>query len=261
MDFDRLEDLEDSGPDWSISRLHTIMQCGKKYEYKYIVKVPEEPTPPLAFGSAVHKCIDTMHMQNLWDDSQVQRLWSDTWYEYQKNIDWEKTMYRRNTYDVKGLKILETYTTKHRDDEWYAIEAHFRWQHQDIVQGWPSTPVSFRGTWDKVMRVDGRLTVIDYKTSKNPPDQALVDVDPQLTIYHRAAFETFGEDVLLGLHHLPTDQIFWTTRTDKSFNALAPMILEGISRVDEERFDRNLDYHCKWCPFKEQCFKELNEST
>jgi hypothetical protein len=262
MDFDRLEDLEDTGPDWSISRLQTIMQCGKKYEYKYITKVPEAPTPPLAFGSAIHRCIDTMHLQGVWSDSQMQRLWSDTWYECQKDIDWTKTQYRKNTQETKGIKILEAYRAKHINDEWHGLELQFR-----FIPRYGRYGHALRGTWDKIMRLRkfegmpdqyiGRLAIIDYKTSKNPPEQLMVDVDPQLTIYHRAAQELLGEDVVMGLHHLPTDKIFWTTRTDKAMEPVMKMMDVGRERVEQWMFDRNIDFHCKWCPFKEQCLGGL----
>jgi hypothetical protein len=269
MDFDRLEDLEDTGPDWSISRLQTIMQCGKKYEFKYITKTKEAPTPPLAFGSAIHRCIDTMHLKSVWSDAQMQRLWSDTWYECQKDIDWTKTQYRKNTQEAKGIKILETYRAKHINDEWHGLELNFRFLTPAQPDGWDMPAV--RGTWDKVMRLKkfedmpdkyiGRLAIIDYKTSKTPPEQLMVDVDPQLTIYHRAARELLGEDVVLGLHHLPTDKIFWTTRTDQSMNVVLKMMREAEERLYYMKFDRNIDFHCKWCPFKEQCLGGLLSGT
>ena len=258
MDFDRLEDIEDTGPDWSVSRLHTIMACGKKYHYKYVEHIEEPVTPPLAFGSAIHKTIEEIHRNNL-DD--FQRQWSDNWYEAQVNVDWEHTSYRKKTYDDKGPKILEAYTTKYRHDHWLTLEKQFRFAPGHTL------PI-LRGTFDKVQRIleehptapreyIGRMAIIDYKTSKNPPEQLMVDVDPQLTIYHRAAQELYKEDVVLGLHHLPTDKIYWTTRNKYAMNEVAIMLLEGKSRVDNKKFERNIDWGCRYCPFKDKCFGEL----
>jgi hypothetical protein len=264
MDFDRLEDLEDTGPDWSVSRLHTMLSCGKKYEYKYILKVHEPPTPPLAFGSAIHSCLEQIQFTDQWDDSYVQRLWGDEWYEAQRHIDWDATMYRKSTYDKKGPNILESFIKWHQDDQWLALETRFRYSPG---KGYPT----IRGTWDKIQRLTehpdvpseyvGRLAIIDYKTGKNPPDKDLISVDPQLSIYHEAFKEMFNEDVVMGLHHLPTDTIYWTTRNDKSIDVVYEMLGDALHRNQSGEFGRNIDYQCKWCPFKEQCFKELKDGT
>lgn len=262
-EIDRLEEVEDTGPDWSVSRLQTIFSCGRKYKFKYVEHVEEPKTVPLAFGSAVHKCLETMHWLGKWDDSYMQRLWADTWYEAQLGIDWDNTMYRKPTQDKKGLGILEAYRETNQDDEWYALETNFRFDPTPGVKGSPM----LRGTIDKVMRLrglegdlerlNGRLAVIDYKTGKNPPDKLLLRVDPQLTIYHAAAQELFGEDVALAIHHLPTNTMHFTERTEIDMVAVIDMIRTGVTRVDQQEFERNLSYACKWCPFKEQCLGAL----
>lgn len=276
-DYDRLEDLVDVGPDWSVSRLHTMMECGKKYHYKYVEHVEEPITPPLAFGSSIHSCIEKMHRVNQWDDPFIQRLWSDEWYAAQASVDWDKTNYRKRTYDDKGPKILEAYIAKHREDQWALLESRFRF---DPGNGLPI----LRGTLDKILRLTehpdvppalvGRLAIIDLKTSKHPPEQLMVDVDPQLTIYYQAfknsvEYNGFHKslenpDPVLAIHWLPgevvqskekTQTMFWTTRKpdDKAWEMTVAMLREGKERADQEKFDRNIGFACKWCPFKEIC--------
>ena len=263
MDLDRLEEVEDVGPDWSVSRLQTIFACGRKYQYKYVEHVDEPPTVALAFGSAVHKCIETAHLLNRWDDAYLARLWSDTWFEKQIGIDWQAVRDRKSNRDKKGLEILEAYRETNKDDDWYALEAHFRFNPAPFLTGTPM----LRGTFDKIMclwglvgdleKYNGRLAVIDYKTSKNPPDPLLLRVDPQLTIYHRAALNLLGEDVVLGIHHLPSNTVFLTERTEKDMDAVIRMISVGMGRVEQQQFERNISYACKWCPYKEQCLGGL----
>lgn len=258
MDLDRLEEVEDVGPDWSVSRLQTIFSCGRKYRFKYIDRVPEPPTVALAFGSAVHECIADMYLKKQWDDTYMQRLWAYTWQEKQAGIDWDAVKDRKSNRDKKGVEILEAFRETSANDDWYAIESHFRFNpapgRKISEQRYPT----LRGTFDKIMRLeDGRLAVIDYKTSKNPPDPLLLRVDPQLTIYHRAAKELLGEDVVLGIHHLLTNTLHLTERTDKDMDAVMEMLREGVDRVEEQKFERNISYACKWCPFKEQCLGGL----
>jgi len=267
MDLDRMEEVEDVGPDWSVSRLGTIFSCGRKYKFKYIDHVEEPKTVPLAFGSAVHKCLEHLHWNGGWDDNYMQRLWSDVWYEAQLGIDWDSIMYRKSTYDKKGVTILEAYRETNMDDDWYALETNFRLETGASLMGFPRETPALRGTLDKVMRLqnlegedsqyNGRLAVIDYKTSKNPPDKLLLRVDPQLTIYHWAAKKLIGEDVVLAIHHLPTNTIHFTERKEIDMAAVMDMLRTGVSRVQQEEFERNISYACKWCPFKEQCLGAL----
>jgi CRISPR/Cas system-associated exonuclease Cas4 (RecB family) len=260
VDVDRLEETQDTGPDWSVSRLETIFACGRKYEYKYVKHTEEPKTVPLAFGSAVHKCLETMHWLGKWDDSYLSRLWSDVWYEAQDGIDWDSVRERKSNKDKKGLEILEAYRETNGNDEWYALESHFRFQPD------PDYPV-LRGTWDKVMRLrglegdleryNGRLAVIDYKTSKNPPSPLLLRVNPQLTIYHQAAKKVLGEDVVMGIHHLLSNKVYLTERVDKDMDAVLEMLYRGTERVDNKEFERNISFNCNWCPFKETCLGSL----
>ena len=267
MDLDRLEEVEDVGPDWSVSRLQTIMACGKKYEYKYINRIEEPPTPALAFGSAIHRCIETMHLLNRWDDTYMQRLWSDIWFESQLGIDWDSVRDRKSNKDKKGLEILEKYKETNQDDEWLALESHFRFNPAPFLKGTPM----LRGTFDKIMylrglegdleKYNGRLAVIDYKTSKNPPSPLLLRVDPQLTIYHQAAKNMLGEEVVVVIHHLLTNTLHPSVRTDKDIEAVLLMIADGMDRIETGRLDRNISYACNWCPFKQDCLTRLvNES-
>lgn len=261
MELDRLEDLDDVGPDWSVSRLQVIFSCGRRYKYRYIDKAPEPASPPLAFGTSVHKCIYRMHDLRVWTDPDIQRLWAEEWYLANKEVDWDKTNYRKNTYEAKGIKILETYRDKHEHDDWYVLESNFRFDPD------PDYPI-LRGTIDKIQRLNaesdqvlpehiGRLAIIDYKTSKNAPDELLLAVDPQLTIYHQALRKLLGEDLVVGLHHLPTDKIYWNTRTDEDMNEVLEMLWEGVERVEQKKFGRNINWTCKFCPFKEDCLGSL----
>jgi hypothetical protein len=248
------------------------MECGAKYSYKYVKHVEEPVTPPLAFGSAIHKCLWKIHFTDQWDDNYVQRMWSDEWYEHQAQVDWDHTNYRKKTFDEKGPKMLEAYIAKHREDQWALLESRFRF---DPGNGLPV----LRGTLDKILRLTehpdvppefvGRLAIIDYKTSKNPPEQLMVDVDPQLTIYYQAfknslEYEALVEDPVLAIHWLPgeivqgkepTQTMFWTTRKpdDKAWEMTSAMLREGVERVNKEKFDRTISWGCKYCPYKEIC--------
>lgn len=264
MEADRIEEIfDEDDPDWSVSRLQTILTCGRRYQFKYVDRTLEEKTVPLAFGSAVHWCIEQMHLHNIWGETSIELLWMAQWEKAQEGINWFGSNYKKATQDKRGLTILSKYAEKHSQDQWYALEASFR-----LPFGSDNT--IFRGMFDKIQMLTehpdvppqyvGRLAIIDYKTGKNPPDELIVSVDPQLTIYAAAAWELFGENVVLGLHHLPSDKIFWTTRHGSSLKEIYKMIDMARRRINNKEFDRNIDYHCRNCPFKRECLGDLYES-
>jgi ATP-dependent helicase/DNAse subunit B len=263
VDLDRLEDIQEDETTWSVSRLQTIMRCGHRYALKYIDHVPDAPTPPLAFGTALHRTIELLHLTNQWDDGFIQRTWSDYWYEAQETIDWDLTSYRKSTYDNKGPKILDTYISKHKDDQWYGLEIDFK------VSLFDGLPV-FRGKIDKVQRLTehpdipsqfvGRLGIIDYKSSKNTPDRLLLSVDPQLIIYHQAFKVLTGQDAVVGLHHLPTDTIYFKEVSSDDFdNVVLDMLRRGIKRVESKEYERTISWDCKFCPYFKSCLEDLSE--
>src|SRR5437016_4805844 len=107
-EVDRLEELQDEKEEgWSVSKLNTILSCGRKFQYKYIDRIEEVKTGALVFGSAVHSCIEQMHSQSIWDEGKIQRLWDNQWYEYKQQIDWDIERTRQSTYENRGLKMLE----------------------------------------------------------------------------------------------------------------------------------------------------------
>src|SRR5690554_2038433 len=45
---------------FSFSRLNLYETCPKKFYYRYVLKLPEPQTKPLALGKAVHKAIELL---------------------------------------------------------------------------------------------------------------------------------------------------------------------------------------------------------
>ena len=250
--LDRLEE-EDYGEYWSVSKLQVMQQCGRKFKYQYIDKLPTVKDATLKFGTAVHHCLEVMHKESIWTEGGIQRLWADVWTPYVASIDWSQETLTNRAYKNRGQEMLLVYgADKYKDDEILELEKRFRIKPSlegVTLTAWPT----LGGMIDKVFVRGGRACVVDYKTSKYPPDPFILASDPQLTMYYLACKE-LGYDVKdFAIHNLKDGTEYWTTRDDKDVEILLESIGESQAKVKNKMYSRNISFMCKSCPFKEQC--------
>ena len=89
--------------------------------------------------------------------------------------------WQREGEHVQAAKALERFLNWHADArgrEWVASEWEFSVPYED-------TRIS--GSFDRVeLDADGRIVVVDFKTSKSPPGEEKVANNPQLAVYQLA---------------------------------------------------------------------------
>lgn len=244
--LDRLEE-EDYGDYFSVSKLQVIQQCGRKFKYQYIDKLPTVKDATLKFGTAVHHCLETMHKESIWTEGGIQRLWADVWTPYVASIDWSQETLTNRAYKNRGQEMLLVYgMDSYKNDEILELEKRFRTKPTDTLP-------TFGGMIDKVFVRGGRARVVDYKTSKYPPDPFILASDPQLTMYYLACKE-LGYDVEdFAIHNLKDGTEYWTKRSDQDVEILLESIRESQEKIKHGMFSRNISFMCKNCPFKKEC--------
>lgn len=241
-------DPKEEGVQWSVSSLKAIHSCGKQWYYRYRTDEGPKQTPYLSFGGTVHKVIELVHRNNNFTDAFWQPLWNDMWYEASKEVDW--TGMSKIHFNNLGPKIIGKYVDANQDIDLLEIEIEFPLDNEECKIG--RFPI--RGIIDQIRRTDeGRLLVVDLKTAKYPLDQLVLDSDPQFTFYWWYVKQKYGEDALLGLYHLQSGNILYTSRTDSDIEKLEAIIAEGQSKIDQEMFSKNVGETCKWCPFAQVC--------
>jgi ATP-dependent helicase/DNAse subunit B len=244
---DREEELEDSEEIWSASKLEIVQQCGRKYRLRYVDKIPETKGAALKFGSVVHKCIETMHKDKMWDITDVQMMWADSWNPVSRTIDWTKETLGARGYKDRGIKMLEQYQKSHSDDFVVSNEIRFKTPSDGRLPG-------LRGIIDKIQEIDsGVYGVVDFKTSKHPPDPVVLRRDLQLTTYYRATKQLGYNINYFAIHHLLSGEVYWTWRDDSDLNWLEESLTDTMRRVEGKLFARNIGFACKWCSYKDIC--------
>lgn len=242
---------------WSVSALKSIGTCGKQWLYRYHTpSIDAEVTPPLAFGSAVHKCIERIHKEDKFDPQDWQEMWSDEWYEHSKVVNWNA--YRKSQFDKLGPQMLAQYIKNQPEGTLIDSEYGFGSEHrgQDLYS---IGTHRIKGVIDQIWRrPDGRLLIVDLKTSKQKPDHLMLRADPQFTLYWHAAREKFGEEPLMAWYHLRTGELIYTKRTANDLLIAKEMLEEAKVKVTSKMFARNINYHCNFCPYMTACLGELD---
>lgn len=151
---------------FSPSTLYSILECGLKFYFTRIVRVPDAPSPAAAFGTAMHGAM---------------KCWVDSWINEKKwmsqgelILQFEKEMFRqRHGFNEKQFKLrmqqgkdLIPPYYQARSDEFKAYQVVLTERNvSSVIEG---VPIS--GILDKIVFNGHYATVIDYKTGK--PDNS-----------------------------------------------------------------------------------------
>lgn len=168
LDNDRMDWIQSriNNFKFSPSTLYSILECGLKFYFTRIVRVPDAPSPAAAFGTAMHAAMK--HWVDAWTKEK-------RWLTLQEVIQqFEREMYRqRYGFNEKQFKLrmqqgkdlLPLYYAA-RSDEFKRYQVVLTEKSiSAVIEGIPIT-----GFLDKIVFDGNRATVIDYKTGK--PDNS-----------------------------------------------------------------------------------------
>lgn len=233
----------------SFSRIDTYQNCGLKFRYAYIDKLPTKPAPQLSFGKSIHAALEAFYDRKLpepppvdvlidalyqqWDTSGFQELPRDEQLAYYRHAqDVVRRFYERN---------VETFRLPVATEQWF-----------DMPMG---QSVSVVGSIDRVDSDEaGGLHVIDYKTNRKAKTYRDVARSLQLSIYALACKHLYGrlpqtvslDFVIPGVRvTVPTDELDLDAATDA--------VAHAATAIRSESFDANPNPLCNWCDFQALC--------
>lgn len=238
---------------WSISSLNAINQCGHLWKLRYQTDIEPEQgrdLPAFAFGRAVHKMIEEIHLRGYWDVVQWSRLWDELWADYSKDVNWDNYPGRQRNYDRLGSTILAAYTESddNRLAEIECLEQRFELDLEGI-------PV--KGVIDQIRRTNGGLLLLDFKTSKEPSHPLVERTDPQLTLYAHVCRLLYDQIPRVGHYYLRTGSLIETDRNEEDIEMVLNMMKEAQRRVDEGMLTRQLGWHCNECIYRGPCLGQF----
>jgi RecB family exonuclease len=230
----------------SYSSINTYETCPKKFEFQYQDRVPQAPSPALAFGDSLHRALHLFH------DRPVPVAPSLAELHDMLEISWVRegfsTESEERTYRDHGLQVLAAYHRENAPD--YRIPAALEFRFTIEVEG-----VQLSGVIDRMDRIPGGgYEIIDYKTNRRLPPQARIDADLQLSVYHLAATQVWGiEPERLTLYYLLPGQRMTTVRTPAHVDELRRRIATVAERIGAGKFEARPNPLCDWCEYRPLC--------
>lgn len=233
----------------SYSRINRYLLCPEQYRLYYVENLrPRYPSASLTFGRIVHQALAQL-FQTGEDPTEVfTEMWSDVRQQeltYAQRDSWEK-------FRDAGRSLLEKFVQEELP-RIEAVEASEKGFRLDIS----SLDLPFVGIIDLVADVEGKRTVVDFKTSGSAYPEHEARMADQLTAYQLAEPEA-EQAALCVLIRTKNPRIEWqfTARTAEeltSYLAKAELVAHEIAAG---HFYKRPGRWCSWCEFLPVCLRD-----
>ena len=251
---------------YSHSRLSSFETCPRKFQYRYLWKLPAESESIEAFvGKRVHEVLERLHRvvdrgrlpslprvieryHQLFDDAYDSRV-----------VRIVREGMTTDFYREVGENCLANYYHDHYPfdgDETLALEEHVRFSLDREGR------YRMQGFVDRIARAkDGAIEIQDYKTSARVPSRTQIAEDRQLALYQIAIQQgklgaRFGADrpVRLVWHFLRQGKTLVSTRAPVQLARLAEQTQRLIDRIrGATDFPARPGPLCGWCEYRRGC--------
>jgi DNA helicase-2/ATP-dependent DNA helicase PcrA len=243
---------------FSYSQLNTYESCPRKYEYSYILRIPQKPSAALSFGTTVHNTLKDLYVLLKRSKEGLEGIAKEPTVEdllelYEKN--WISVGYESSKHEQlrkeEGRKIMKEYY----NNVFNSKEAPLRLEESfDVHVG----DTVFVGKIDRIdlVRREGDITevcIVDYKTGREK-DEGDVKDDLQLPLYAVFAEEKLGFKVVGAEYiYVETGKILEVDISQKRRELAKEKLLEVIDSVRSRDFTATPGFVCRYCDYNAIC--------
>ncbi len=246
---------------YSHSRLSTFENCRKKFEFRYVLKLPEDSEGIEAFvGKRVHEVLERLYeFVGRGQTPKLERVIDRYNANFDAHYDAEririvKAGLDKAFYRALGVRCLNNFYRRHYPfdgDETLGLEQRVRFDLD------PAGEYAMQGIVDRIVRArDGAIEIQDYKTGSWIPNQNKLDEDRQLALYQIGVAEEYGsgEPIRLVWHYLAKDRTCSSTRSAEELETLKADVIALIDEIRATReFPATKNALCDWCGYKSFC--------
>lgn len=230
----------------SYSRISRYLLCPEQYRLYYIEGLrPKVPPGSLEFGKTVHQALAAHFSENRYPVAAFRDLWGafqGTELRYSYRETWE-------TLHERGQLLLERFLREElpRLGNVEATEKTFELSISNL-------DVPFVGVIDLVASLDGKRTVIDFKTASSSYDEHEVALSDQLTAYQLAE-PMVAQCALCVFVKTKEPRIEWyiSRRSNEQFRELLAKAEIVGQDIVAGRFYKRTGKHCAWCDYLPLC--------
>jgi putative RecB family exonuclease len=246
---------------YSHSRLSSFEDCPKKFQFRYVLKVPSDSESIEGFvGKRVHEVLERLYefvakgmvpslgkvidryrafWEEHYDATRVRIVRSENDVNHYRELGEHcLTNYYRRFYPFDGDETIAT-----EERVLFSLDGAKRYRIQGFI--------------DRIVRAkDGAIEIHDYKTSARVPSQNRLDGDRQLALYQMGLADRFGVDRSMRLvwHYLAPNQTRVSTRSAEQLQTLREETIGLIDRIRvATEFEPRTSPLCKWCEFSDIC--------
>jgi putative RecB family exonuclease len=245
---------------YSHSRLSSFENCPKKFQYRYVLKIPAQSEGIEAFvGKRVHEILERLYVfvdQGMVPGiekvvSRYHALYEEHVHPALRIVKADMTFddYRKN-----GERCLRNFYRQNYPfdgDETLALEERVVFNLDEAGD------YKMQGIIDRLVRSrDGTVEIHDYKTGRYLPPQRQLDTDRQLALYQIGLEKRFGTEQPMRLvwHYLQQGQRKSSTRSPEQLAALRTQTIDVIERIEgAKEFPTQRSKLCDWCEYKQFC--------
>jgi putative RecB family exonuclease len=256
-------------PHVSFTQIDQYLRCPLKYKFTYVDRLEPDFVPvALAFGSGIHGAAAFL-FRGRTDGTPPSLADVQAYFEGYWNLATGKRPVRFGDKDSKAslldlaARMLEVlYRSREPGTEIVAVEQPFNVPLIDQETG-EVLDRSLVGTLDLLERdAEGRLVVVDLKTSARKYTDLQVEASLQLSVYSYAtAMNGLADqddlrlrfDVLTKTKQ-PELHRYWTQRDRAANLRLFRLVSEILHAIEAGVFHPNPGWQCKDCPFQSRCW-------
>ena len=262
----------------SPSSINTYNHCPRKYYYTYIAKLPTKGNIHTVKGNVVHSVLENFFNKQVPENV-----------DYENGQQWIKgelfglfsRFWKEKKVEIQKIEISEAEEAIGIDD---CVNMLYLWEEillkkmkktglpfKDALQKlkpiqkekyFKSSPLSVQGFVDVIENIDGKIRLMDYKTSSSSyvSDEYLLQLGIYALLY---------QEVYKGIPH-EVGIYFLRDESGEKVLKVTPHLLENARKQirahhlrtenkDIDNYPQNISYLCKWatgqCSFYDYCFK------
>lgn len=245
---------------YSHSRLSSFENCAKKFQYRYVLKIPAPSEGIEAFvGKRVHEILERLYV--FVDQGKVpgvEKVVARYHALYEEHVHPRlrivKAGMTADDYRMNGERCLRNFYRQNYPfdgDETLALEERVVFDLDEAGE------YKMQGIIDRLVRKrDGTIEIQDYKTGRWVPSQQELDRDRQLALYQIGVANQYGdrEPIRLVWHYVLSGEVRTSSRTPEQLDELRRDTIQLIDRITSEtEYKPVKNSLCNWCEYKSIC--------
>ncbi len=244
---------------FSYSQLDTYELCPRKYEYAYVLRVPQKPNSALSFGTTIHNTLKDFYTLLKTSKEGIEGIVSEPTVEellesYNKN--WVRAGYDNSKHEnmkkEQGEKILKKYYEKIYSNK----EQPLNLEESFVMHLGESTFAGKIDRIDLVKEENGvkQVCIVDYKTGK-VKSEADIKKDLQLPLYAIFVEEKLGYKVVGAQYIFLEDGVkIEVDISSKRREKAKERMVDIIENIKSRDFHAEPDmFKCSMCDYRTVC--------